>query len=481
MIALVSVLLFTAPPASADEWKLVFQPIRGRELSYAGTVRESSQTQRNVQFEVTRSVSVNCLITEVDAFGRAEVVCNTVRTVAGTSGDRHVTSSFCALKQDERLRWKWATNGADPTLPPDGEASFEIGFLLEKPNPVRMMKGAKWAISRTGQPPVMCELIGLERVAGVPAARIEMLQHSDTWRKTTDPMPAWKNDTTVWVNPETGVVVRVVRIFSQRKRAEPRPSRVQTTVLDLVSDDLYRGESLTHYVDQMREGARIEAEFEGLDPTRTARSKFTAVRQRIDRVVNDIEVTVARESLVRLRERIVAAEKGEKETGPVTSIKAGPLEVGQRARVLVLRDADSGETLNNRRMLGRTHVLVFMSPNSPMGELALTEALSVVRELAGDREDLVTVMAVPLSSAGEDREMLRKRVEGKYTIAAGSGTDKSFGIKSLPHTLVIDPVGVLRGSLTGHGPAYRYEVTDAVRTAVQVKPETASGKKSTIR
>jgi hypothetical protein len=92
-------------------------------------------------------------------------------------------------------------------------------------------------------------------------------------------------------------------------------------------------------------------------------------------------------------------------------------------------------------------MFVYCDPESPLSRMALN---SVVQASSNTRQP-VEIVAVCPSTTKESMAMLRKQVPGKYMICKSHAMDRSYGMVSYPHTIIIDETGVLRTNFEGYG------------------------------
>lgn len=464
MLAAIVVGVLGAGPAPV---KLAPKLAVGQEYCYRGTMVERSGNGA-ARYEQPFELEASMLVLDVDAFQAAEVGCYTeVRTIDKSdrknakTGDGIRSSHFALLKVAPRNVATWAKTDAAIVMPTDGKPVWELGYLLELPKPT-VVAGDRWTIKKDGQPNIDCRCVGMETTRGTPCVKIVCTQQTPTWNTPGD-RPDWRTECVYWVNPRDASVFRLSRTHEMRRAHETTPSRSIVVDYDQSTAMKLQGTTFQERVADFRAAQKaqvaLEAAFAANDGASKAR--FAAVKQQLKYATSEYFATPYRSAMERMCKLAEQAEANPmKFRPPAPVLQTVQAEVGQKARNFTLHCAATKESITPKKALGRPLLIVMVDPKSHLSWAALHAALGSVNAKPGTATRLVVVCKDNDKAAIDE---MKERYPGNYEICTGSGFDRGYGVKGMPHTIFIDAAGILRCNHSGYGPEMCSDVASAVK------------------
>lgn len=472
-------------------WEIEHRFQVGQELFYEGRIHDEFAAL-GVSTESDRRLAVRALVLDRTAKGLATVGVYTVQRSAQASRDAKPNDlldatavHFAKINCSGVGHPLWSANNAEIAPPVEDSMIAELGFFLEGPDkPVRL--GDKWVVRHPGQPNVACEAVRFESVTGTPCLAVEQHFESQNWSNGEISLPAWQIKQTVWFEPKAGCVFKIDRTLETRRPETVGHVQTRHTVYELATNIKYHGNVFQNMLSdfQAAHDAQLSLERALAYKDATRSRLLLATRQDLKSAMQRLFSTPYRPAIEWMNDRAEAAEKyvadAEPEDVPVLggSRKA---HVGQRAPNFVVRSTETGDKITGRTSKGQTILMVFVDPTSKLSRDALQTSLLAIAQ-AKPTEN-VRVLAVCPKSDSAAEEQLRKEVPGKYEVCSGMGTDGAYGIKHLPHVVLIDHSGVLRMNQVGFGPeVYAGLVHDLAGRAVEnIANEKADSSPSTVR
>lgn len=469
LIALVAILPLVSDAIDGQAFKLTPRYSLGQEFTFHGKLIESSLGDDGVRFEQPFELEASMLVLEIDAKRVAEVGCFTLLRVPDFRPTKQrkamegVSSAhFDLVHVAPSGKATWGANDAEIFLPPTGRSPWELGYLWEMPAH-SVKPGEKWMLRPIGQPIVFCELKGTETIVGVPCLKVTCQQQSQNWAGENAGLPAWKNDTTLWLDRKTGYVQRMTRDFQVRDPGATRVSRSILVNYDLASNLQYHGQAFMDRDADFRVALaaqnQLEAALANLEKTPPAR--FQEVHDKLDLALKQPSASpyrVAMSHLLDLSRRAIE-NRDSIDLEPGRGLATPASHVGRRARPFAVHSIETGQSISLGKVKGQAVVLVFIDPSAP---LCLDALRDVLRAVAANEESAAKVLAVCTRAVPENLEAFRETVPGRYEICAGKGLDKAYAVDAVPHTIFIDSAGYLRGSFVGSGPELLGDLSDSL-------------------
>ncbi|QDU63125.1 hypothetical protein Pan216_40000 [Planctomycetes bacterium Pan216] len=471
--------------AGGEQWTIRARWLVGQEVSYKGSIVESGFGTAGATYQQPVQLETSLLVLDLNASGIAQAASYTVTKMpdqilsSPRAGETQQFRSvhFDMVKIDLNGLATWATNDANVLLPSEGMAPWELGFLVEMPKrPIK--KGERWVTRRPGQPLIRYQVHGQESVRGIPCVKVKMRQESGNWSKRDVGLTAWRSKTTAWIDPKTGFTERIERLFEVRKPADREPSRRIEVHYDAISKLRYHGPIFQDRQADLVAGFEAQRELDrniaAAGPA--SRRKIETVRSKLESVMNNVNKTPYRPAIAALKQRATMALE---ETDPVTlsvrSRRRSVAKIGSKAKSLVVRNAETDESLSVRKMKGTPLVLVFVDPDSDLSLGALSLAVESVKA-QGDQGILLVAIANEVNATTV--KAMHENVPGDYVVASGPVIDSSYGVDARPHTIIIDAAGYLRGNYVGFGPELPSELMSTLYRYVTVENLSRSARKS---
>ncbi len=463
-------------------WKVGFQPKLGQELIYDGFVTERCSSQQGVTLENRRRLQARCLVTDISS---NEVELATVTFMyPENQSDKSPEQYFALITQTTKDSfYRWKLNGGKIAQPVDEQPRWELGYLLPTPKvdePITV--GSTWVQQAGNDEYVPWTATGFDEIAGLRLARIDATISSNNWGKKSTDHGSWNMETTVWIKPTTGEIMKYRRTLKTLSSGGQGVSKITTTEYDLATAIDVKDRDLTVQTEQLKTAARMQHEFELALASPTPKAKLVPLEQTLAQKLESSAPSPYRNALKQLHQQIKAAATNPSKSRDVPKVVARQqqLSLGSKSRSFVTRNFDDNSQINQKTVLGKTSILVLLSPGSKLGERALVRAIASASEGKKPGHEIV-VYAICQKAVDEDLKVLRERVPGNYVMAMGGTFDKAFGISAFPHTIVLDSAGMLRGNIVGVGPAYDSELMESLESAAQTELELASQKKKAIR
>ncbi|MFO0948112.1 MAG: hypothetical protein U1D30_19700 [Planctomycetota bacterium] len=471
-------LSFAAAPTDPSVIRLNPKFTLGQELTFHGSVIESSLGMDGVRFEQPFELEASMFVLDIDASKNAETGCYTVLRLPDHRPTRekkeleNVTSlHFDLVKVNSVGAAVWAKSEAQIMLPPDGSAPWELGYFFEVPKS-EVKIGDSWTLRRPGQPMIRCQVLGREDVFGIPCAKVLSVQESQNWTTKNKELAAWRNETNVWIEQKSGLPLRVHRQYQFREAGQESVTRSLLTRYDRSSDLKYHGQLFQERESDFRTAIAAQTDLDSAlsNPERTNKAKYASIEAKLRYALDRPHGSPYRPAMAHMAKIAgdAVANPRPKSTSRRDALVGPTSQVGRRARPFVVHNLEKDESINLKSAHGRAVVLVFVDPAS---ELSLTALRNVLQAVGDPSADVPRVLAVIKNSDKAAAEVLKTKVPGEYSVCFGKGVDKTYGIDALPHTVFIDAEGTLRGNYVGVGPEVLGSLTESIAQ---------HGKKSTI-
>lgn len=425
----------------------------GQELSFSGTVVETILGTQGLKYEQPYTLECTALVLEVDPNRVAKLGCLTVIKMPGHQGNSenskldHVESVHLDMVTVSPTgKATWAPSGAEIILP-QGVATWELGFLLEMPS-APVSPGHRWTIQPTGQPHIVCKFEQVEMVAGVRCARIQCVQESQNWDSESIGQDAWKNETTLWWDLETGVMNKMQRVYHVRDANDPEAVETYVTKLEEAGNLRYRGPILQERSNDFKAAFEAQTKFERVSSMAAAQAsrELARLKEQLKVDMDKLYSSPYRPIMQHLMDQIEYAMKNPGEPAPATIIGRNNAKIGKPARNFVMRDIKDNSQISLKKLKNQPVVIVLVNPSSLLSLQALAVA---VKAVDGSTAKLYAV-CTEASDGIEQR--IHTIVPGEYTVCTGGGFDRAYGAESTPHTIFIDGNGILRANFSGLGP-----------------------------
>lgn len=476
MLSAILFLVVSAPRVDEANWKLNPRFLYGQELEYFGTITDSSDGQSGVRFEEPRPLHATVLTVEVDAKKNATLACYTEVGAPEheSPGDKTAVPAsfrFESVVVSPRGQATWADNGALVSLPPDGNVPWEMGYLYEGPE-FPKSTGETWMVRRVGEPDLRCRVLGTEKLGSVPCVRVAAVVESPNWGDKSHANGAWRIESLLWIDTREGLVQRVRREHQLRGPGQDAPSRIRSVHYDLSSNVRYHGQLLTERFEDFRAAYKLQGELDRLAqrPQRLSRSQVETLQKEMQFALDKPYASPYRPAMKKLI-AIAGTVGQEKPPEPIVVGRGatGRSPVGRKAFPFTVRTVDDDRTISLKEIAGKSTVLVFVDPRSPLAVAAVRQAIDAV---AQQSQRPARVLVVSISSDRSALAAFKDSLTGNYTLCMGSALDRRQGIREFPHTLYIDEAGIVRLSAPGYGPETTLELARALALPVPSTPQT---------
>lgn len=451
------------------EWQLAPRLSRGQELVYRGTVREEN-IGGGVQFQRNYSLEARAFVLHAKNDG-ANVAFFTRLTLhrhpPAEKPEAETSSVRLDLADLEALGRLTAANGST-SLPPDGPATWECGFLIEVPRD--MVKAQQtWLVSEAGKPPRKFRVDGIEVVDQTTCVKVVAEQQSEDWDKPRGDSTAWRRKDTVWLVPRQGYAYKVERELERREPAHREATCRIVTSYKLDSSLVFNNNLF--FEDRKREITQIrEFQEKVLSLLPEARNHgpkpFEAIIARIDQHTQNAAKTPYRDALLRVRQLAVMGSKNEVPPRVPELEPKSRLVIGKPAPEFVVGDLATKENVTPRKWRGKSVLMVFFQPNSSLNP----DVLRYVQQLADQNADLVVVgLAMSDDAAAVDR--LKRKLVLTMPVLAGSSLRTSYDVEATPRFVVLDEEGLVRAAYVSWGPEIRANLNATVKKCLSRKSE----------
>jgi peroxiredoxin len=434
------------------EWSLVPQWTRGQELVYRGSVREQSGG-RAVQFTKAYTLEVRVLVLETTPESAdLGILTKLTQPAAGADqpGGAEAASVRLEVAQVDR-RGRLTRKGGPAEVPLDGPPTWEYAFVVEVPRAV-VEANQTWTVQEVGRPPRQYAVAGVELIGSTTCVKLSGEQKSDAWDKPRADRSAWRRRDTVWVVPNAGYALRYQREIERREPAHTETTHRVVTTYELVSNLRYGELFFEARRRDITQAAQFDEQLQALlpDHARVGRQPFEALVARIDRYVEKHkEATPYREALARIRATAAAASRGQVPPHIVHTPARERLAVGKPAPEFLVEDLKTRENVTLRKWRGKTVLLVFYQPGSPISPEVLRYAQRLAEQHAA--ADLVVIGL----AMGDDADAIQRLIDGLHLTfphLAGKSLRASYAVETTPRFVLIDAQGTVRSAHTGWGP-----------------------------
>jgi len=449
MLFLGSVVRGLGQRGDGTEWQIVPRWTRGQELIYHGTIREQS-AGGGVQFNNAWKLEARAFVLDMHNVDAQVAFLTRLTAQRPTSADKRDPQSDAALRLDiadvDGLGRIAAPQAAVPAMAVDGPTAWEWGFVVPSP-PGAIAIGKSWNVQEPGQPLCKYRLDGEEIIGSTTCLRVIMDQQSDDWSQPRADSTAWRRRDTLWVMPRLGIAYRVKREVQRREPAHRDPTYLLVTEYDMDSSLEYKGNFFEERRREVLEIKQLEEARRALVAQQQNAKAFEALLARIDLYMQKTSPTPFRDALLRVRDRVAANQRGERETPEAPSLITPRLTVGRPAPDFVIQDFDRQNTLPLRAWRGKPLLMVFYQPGGGTASLVLRFA----QHLADLHQDLRVVGF----STNDDVVTLR-RVSSELSLTfptlPGKSLLQSYEVVATPRIVLLDADGVVRGKHLGWGP-----------------------------
>ncbi len=458
-LSLMSCLLTTAEPADRSEWLPVPQLGRAQEFVYRGTYDEKAAGS-DLEFERKYLLRAVVFVLEATPRGSQTAFLTALRprSSGGRLEEAAPSSARLELVRIDPQGRISAEPGTSLTVPLEGPPTLEVGAFVEWPKQALGI-GRFWYLEEEGRPVRKWTVAGTESVNGTTCVKVIGEQQSDDWDRPRADRIAWWRQDTVWIGPRLGVAYKVERQIRRREPAHTQPFYQSELTYELETRGEYPRQI---YDDIRREVLQTHDLAESAAPLLANPAKSVA---QIDALLGRIKyhtdhhavaMPVYREPLTHLQRRLEAARRGEVAPA-VAAIDREPSTVavmGKPVPDFLTTDFTSRDTGRLRQWKGKTLLMIFYSPTSPLAE----SVLRLGEEISRSAHGAVGVIGLAMSSDAE--AVRRQRTELGLTIPLldGRGLRQGYAIEATPKMMLIDADGVLRGSWVGWGGETRHGV-----------------------
>lgn len=441
----------------------------GQELEYRGAMVRSTLGGEGARYEQPYDLETTMLVLDVDAKRVAEVGCYTVLRLQDHGFSRSkgslegaVQVHFGLVKVAPTGKTSWAESGAEIALSPNADVPFELGFLIETPEEA-VSTGTSWVAIRAGEPNVRCRVLGTEKLGSVQCVKIAMNQESPNWENPHHALPAWRRETTAWMDAREGVVYRYERTQEIRPAGAEEPSRRVDVKMKLSSNLRFHGPLFIERSADFRAAYKMQS---GLERAlarleKTPPSRIESLRQEMKYTLDKPYRTPYRPAMERMMAQAEAAAKeaGRPSVEPATARRSLPDPVGRKARPFTVRCVETNQTITLKEIAGKPTILLFVEPESSLAARSIRATLDAMQPLGAGAPDLLVVA----KDADEEKiAAMREQAPGKYSVCTGSALDRRQGVSGSPHLLYIDAQGVVRASVSGFGQEFRADLEKAL-------------------
>jgi peroxiredoxin len=454
----------SAPPAYSGDWVLTPRLARGQEVVYRGSFSEQAtgmrvQFQRAYRFETRffvldtppRSVRLAAFTTMQD------------RTATRPMGVRTepISSSVRLERIELDLQGKILADSAAPLkVPLDGPPTLEVGAFVEAPRG-RIVANQGWEAAEAGRPPVVWRVEGPEKVNGQVCVKLAGVQQPDSWDRPRADCGSWRRHETVWLSPRTGLAVRVERTIEQREPASRDVTRKSALRYELESNMPLPAQLAQ---DRRQEILQALALRDSATPLLAAPSRYTreleTVQRKIAYHLENQPTTPYREALLLLKRQVEAGRRGE--VLPVVheeSTRPTVAALGEPAPDFIATECTGTGSARLARWKGKAVLLVFYSPTSYTAGDLLRFAQDVQNTYGKH------VAVVGMSVSDDTTAVLKQRTALGlgFPILHGGGVRISYAVETTPKMVLIDSVGMVRGTYVGWGHETPTEVLTELR------------------
>ncbi|GEM_PF-333407 len=429
-----------------------------QELLYRGLFIEEEKSTR-VQFQRSYRVETRALILDSDK-NNFKVACLTVLKQRSNPAPFPPVSSDPPATSIRLETFICSSNGKVMNgsnlgqIPLEGPPTIEWGGIIELP----LIKKSTWETTEEGRPICVWTVAGVEMSQGVKCLKLIGIQQTDDWVKTRADRQAWKRVDTVWLNTQLGVAQKLERTIEIKDPAHNEASHKSTMRYELETSLVYPGQLFEDRKKEIRLAQNFRDSANGYSQDIGKYTNQTkALIKQIKAQLELMSQTPYRDAITHTTKRLEATLKGEN-TGPViVPVSATSLQVaklGLKAPDFIAQNMLKQESVRLARMEGKTILMVFYNPKSPLSP----EILEFTKAMQLKYGESVTVLGM---SVLEDNDLVKKQAETykiNFPVLNGSGLRTSYGLESTPKVLVLDAKGIVRMNLLGWGEETQSEI-----------------------
>ncbi|MEY4614406.1 hypothetical protein EBX93_05415 [bacterium] len=451
-------------PPLAGNLSLRLQPCQ--ELLYRGLFTEEARSSR-VQFQRSYRIESRCLVLDNDK-GNHHLACLTLLKQRSNPAPLPTVSSeppstsvrLEIINIDSKGKILQGNNLGKLSL--DGPPTIEWGYLVELPKS-RIAENDTWETTEDGRPVCNWSVSTTEMVQGMKCIKIVGIQQTDDWARPRADQQAWKRTDTVWLNPQLGVAQKVERTIEIKDPAHNEPSQKSTLRCELETSLVYPGQL---FQDRKREIQLAQNYRETANEYIPNIGKYTpqtkALVRQVKAQMETMTQTPYRDAIIQTSKRIENILKGdnpEQVIVPVSTTSLQTAKIGQKAPDFIAQNLLKQESVRLARLEGKSIVMVFYNPKSPLS----SEVLDFASKIQSTHGDQVTVLGM---SVVNDNEIVRKQAESSkinFMVLDGSGLRSSYNLESTPKILVLDSKGVVRMNCLGWGQETQSEISSELK------------------
>ncbi|NBR05931.1 MAG: hypothetical protein EBT92_09180 [Planctomycetes bacterium] len=443
-----------------------FRVQTSQELLYRGLFTEEARSSR-VQFQRSYRIESRCLVLETNK-NNSQLACLTLlKQRTNPASLPTVTSEPPATSVrletficDSKGKIQPGNNLGKLSL--EGPSTIEYGYLIELPKN-RIAENDTWETTEDGRPVCIWIVSGTEMVQGVKCIKLIGTQQTEDWLKTRADRQAWKRTDTVWLHPQMGVAQKLERTIEIKDPAHNEPSQKSTLRLELETSLVYPGQL---FLDRKNEIQLATNYRESANSYTQEIAKYSAqIKSLIRQVKSQSEImsqTPYRDAIIQTTKRLENFLKGENSETVIVPVSATSLQtakLGQKAPDFIAQNMLKQESVRLARLEGKSILLVFYNPKSPLSN----EILSFAKTMQANHGDSVTVLGM---SVIDDNEIVKKQAEASkinFDVLNGSGLRSSYGLESTPKIVLLDAKGIVRLNCLGWGQETQSEINSELK------------------
>jgi len=452
------------------EWQFNPRLSHALELVYRGSFREEAFSSR-VQFNRAYRVETRVFVLETTLRGSQAAFCTMLKArdphanstaPAITSGP--VSSSVrLEIAQIDPQGKIQAEPGVSLAVPLEGVPTVDCSAFLAVPVG-RLAVGDTWESGEEGRPLTIWRVAGVEMVNGTSCLKLAGVQQSEDWDSPRADRGSWRRQDTVWMSPRLGIAYRVERLIEEREPARQEPTMKSFFRSDLESSLQYPGQLFENRLLEINQARAFQEAAAPLltNPARYS-AQLTALEGKINQHLEQQPPTPYREAIFQARRRVEAARRGETPAPAVELIALqAPIQVarlGQHAPDFVVSDFNHPEGARLRTWLGRPILMVFFNPSSPFANQVLRYGQQLQTMYGGD----LNVLGMSVTDEPGPVLQLRDSLKLTMPLLKGSGLRIGYAVETTPKLIIIDAMGVVRGSYLGWGHETAHEVFEELK------------------
>ena len=437
-----------------------------QELLYRGLFTEEARSSR-VQFQRSYRVESRCLVLETEK-NSSLLACLTILKQRNnpallptiTSEPPATSVRLETFRCDSKGIIQPGHNLGKISL--EGPSTIEYGYLLELPK-TKLVENDTWETNEDGRPVCIWTVLGTEMVQGVKCIKLIGTQQTEDWGKTRADRQAWKRTDAVWLHPQLGVAQKLERTIEIKEPAHNEPSQKSTLRVELETSLVYPGQL---FQDRKKEIQLATNYRESANAYIQEIGKYiTQTKALIRQVKTQSEImsqTPYRDAITQTTKRLENILKGDSSESVIMPVSATSLQtakLGYKAPDFIAQNMLKQESVRLARLEGKSILLVFYNPKSPLS----TEILDFARTMQTNHGDSVTVLGM---SVIDDNEIVKKQAEASklnFAVLNGSGLRSSYGLESTPKILLLDAKGIVRLNCLGWGQETQSEINSELK------------------